>query len=352
MRLHRQTIFVFVLLLSFVLASCQQATPQPTESSAQPEEAVATEAPAAEEASSDNKGSLAILLTGPFEDNSWNEAGYNAIKALEAKGVKVAYSENIKEGDEQRVLREYVDQGFDMIVGHSFGFGDGVFAVAEEATDTNFAFAGGIQRTGKNVADYDQPFYQAAYPIGIIAAHMSKTGKLGAVYGFDIPVCHSMGEAFIAGAKTVNPDAELIVTAVGDWIDVAKAKAAAVAQADAGVDFWIECGEGPALGTIKAAEERGGYATGYAGDMSENGPEVVLTSVVWNLEPLFQKMLDDTLSGTFDNPWYEYGVKEDAMLYSVNPALKDKIPAEAVTLADQAMADIKSGTLEVPYIPE
>jgi basic membrane lipoprotein Med (substrate-binding protein (PBP1-ABC) superfamily) len=29
-----------------------------------------------------------------------------------------------------------------------------------------------------NVADYDQPFYQAVYPIGIIAAKMSKTGKL------------------------------------------------------------------------------------------------------------------------------------------------------------------------------
>lgn len=346
MRLHSKSLFVFVLLLSFVLTSCQQSTPQPTQSPAQTE---AAQAPAA---STEDKGSIAILLTGPFEDNSWNEAGYNAVKALEAKGVKIAYSENIKEGDEQRVLREYVSQGFDMIVGHSFGFGDGVFAVAAEEPETNFAFAGGIQRTGTNVADYDQPFYQAAYPVGIIAAHMSETGKLGAIYGFDIPVCHSMGEAFIAGAKTVNPDAELIVTAVGDWVDVAKAKAAALAQADAGVDFWIECGEGPALGTIKAAEEAGGYATGYAGDMSENGPAVVLTNIVWNLEPLFQKMLDDTMAGTFDNPWYVYGVKEGTILYSINPDLKDKVPAEAIEAADKAMTDIKSGALEVPFVPE
>jgi basic membrane protein A and related proteins len=322
---------ILLFVFAFMAASCQSQA-----------------APAPETASGDN---VAILLTGPREDNSWNEAGYNAIKALEAKGVKVAYSESIAEGDEQRVLREYASQGFNMIVAHSFGFGDGVFAVAEELPDVNFAFAGGIQRVGKNVADYDQPFYEATYPVGVIAGYMSKTGKLGGIYGFDIPVCHAMGEALLAGARTVNPDAELIVTAVGDWIDVAKARAAALAQADAGVDFWIECGEGPALGTIKAAQERGGYATGYVGDMTENGPDVVLVNVVWNMEPLIQRMIDDTKAGKFDSPWYVYGVKEGAMLYTINPGLKDKIPAEAIAAAEKAMEDIKSGKLVVPFVP-
>ena len=94
-----------------------------------------------------------------------------------------------------------------------------------------------------------------------------------------------MGEALLAGAKTVNPNAKLITTAVGDWVDVAKAKEAALAQKDAGVDFWIECGEGPALGAIEAAKEKGGYVTGYVGDMTVSGPTVVLINLVWNLEP-------------------------------------------------------------------
>jgi len=331
---------VLAVLVMLFTACAPAATPAPT----QP--------PVQQTAPPKPQDSIAILLTGPHEDNSWNEAGYNAVKALEAKGVKIAYSESIKEGDEQRVLREYVSQGFKVIVGHSFGFGDGVFAVAEESPNANFAFAGGIKRTGKNVADYDQPFYQAAYPVGVIAGYMSKSGKLGAVYGFDIPVCHAMGEALLAGAKTVNPNAELLVSAVGDWVDVAKAKAAALALADAGVDFFIECGEGPALGTIKAAEERSAYATGYVGDMTENGPSVVLTSIIWNMEPLLQAMIDDTNAGKFDNPWYVFGIKEGAMLYSINPGLKDKIPAEAIAAAEKAMADIKAGTLEVPFVPE
>ena len=42
----------------------------------------------------------------------------------------------------------------------------------------------------------------------------------------------------------------------------------------------------------------------------KSDPTVVLTNVIWNIEPLLQKMLDDTKAGTFDNPWYVFGVKE------------------------------------------
>ncbi len=271
-----------------------------------------------------DKGSLAVVLTGPWDDNSWNEAGYTAAQELGKQGVRIAYSENVADADAARVIREYADQGFQMIVAHSFSFGDAAFQVAPRVPPTLTAWGGGIKKMAKNVADYDQPFYQAAYPVGVIAGHMSKTGKLGAIYGADIPVCHALGEALLAGAKTVNPDATLIMTAVGDWVDVAKAKEAALAQADAGVDFWVECGEGPALGAIEAAKERGATCTGYVGDMTENGPDVVLMNIMWDLLPMFTKMLDQTLDGTFDNPWYDYGVPQGALKIKYNDALKSR----------------------------
>jgi basic membrane protein A len=353
MKLAKSMVWLVVVMVALLLAACVvqvPATPQttgPAAQATQPEQAEATAAetqPAA--------GSMAVVLTGPRDDNSWNEAGYNAIEALGKQGVKTAYSESVADADAARVLREYAEQGFEMIVAHSFSFQDATFQVAEEFPGTNFAWAGGIGRTAKNVADYDQPFYEAAYPIGVLAGYMSKSGKLGALYGFDIPVCHAMGEALLAGAKTVNPNATLIQTAVGDWVDVAKAKEAALAQADAGVDFWIECGEGPALGSIEAAKEAGGYVTGYVGDMTENGPDVVLVNLIWNLEPLFAKMLADTQNKTFDNPYYRFGIAEGAMLIKYNEGLQDKIPAEAVTAVNKTMEDIKAGKVKVEFVPE
>lgn len=349
-------IVVLLMVVALALTACTPApAPAPTQAPAAPAPTTAPAAPAptqAPAAAAESKGKLAVMLTGPWDDNSWNEAGYTAAQELGKQGYEIAYSENVADADAQRVLREYADKGFQMIVAHSFSFGDAAFQVAQEYPKVNFAWGGGINKTAKNVADYDQPFYQAAYPLGIVAANMSKTGKLGALYGFDIPVCHAMGEALLAGARTVNPQAELITTAVGDWVDVAKAKEAALAQADAGVDFWIECGEGPALGAIEAAKERGGFVTGYVGDMSENGPEVVLGNIMWDLVPMFTKMMEQTLAGTYDNPWYDYGVPEGALKLTFNPALEAKIPAEALAAAQQAFADIQAGKFEVPFVPE
>lgn len=307
----------------------------------------AANAPAAE-----SKGRVAVILPGPPDDNSWNEAAFTALQAMEQEGYTIAFSETVADADAARILRSYADQGFQLVIGHSFGFQDAVFQVASEYPDVNFAWAGGINHTAKNVADYDQPLFEPSYLAGIIAGYMSQSGRLGALYGFDIPVCHSMGEAMLAGARTVNPDATLTVTAVGDWIDVAKAKEAALAQADAGIDFWIECGEGPALGTIEAAKEAGGFVTGYVGDMTENGPSVVLVNVVWNVKPVFDDMMQRTLDGSFDAPFYQYGIREGAFDVTVNPALADQIPAEALAAMAEAKAQILSGELEVPYVPQ
>ncbi|RIK39378.1 MAG: BMP family ABC transporter substrate-binding protein [Chloroflexi bacterium] len=341
MLIFRRPCIVLLALIVILMTGC-----------AAPVAAPAT-APEAESAPADeSKGSIAVLLPGPPDDNSWNEAALTALQALEAEGYTIAYSESVADADAARILRSYADQGFQLVIGHSFGYQDAVFQVASEYPDVNFAWAGGIDRTAPNVADYDQPLFEPSYLVGVIAGHVSQSGRLGALYGFDIPVCHSMGEAMLAGARTVNPDATLTVTGVGDWIDVAKAKEAALAQADAGIDFWIECGEGPALGTIEAAKERGGFATGYVGDMTENGPNVVLVNIVWNVRPVFEDMIQRTLDGSFDAPFYQYGVREGAFDVTVNPALADQVPAEALEAMEAAKAQILSGELEVPYVPQ
>ena len=347
------TLFAFLTVFSLLLGACAPAaTPAPAEPPPAATEAPASQVTEPPTQAPQAKGKFAVITSGPKDDNSWNEAAFNGAEALKAKGYEASFSERIAEGDELRILREYASQGYNMIVAHGFGYQDGVFTVAEEFPEVNFAWAGGINRTAKNVGDYDQPFYQGAYPVGVLAGYMSKSGVLGALYGFDIPVCHAMGEAFLAGAKSVNPDAKLLTTAVGVWEDVAAAKEAALAQADAGVDFWIECGEGPALGAIEAAKERGGYVTGYVGDMSENGRDVVLASIFWNLDPLFAQMLQQTKGKTFDNPFYQLGIKEGSIQVVFNKALESSIPAEALEAMQKVIADILAGAFEVPYIPQ
>lgn len=295
---------------------------------------------------------VALVLSGSSNDQSWDQAAFEAGEALEAEGVEVAVSEAVDPADAAAVLRQYAEQGYDLIVAHSFSYQDAVFQVSEEFPDVNFAWAGGIGETSENVADYDQPFYQGAYLVGLVAAELSKTGKLGALYGFDIPACHAMGEAMLAGAQAVRPDATLTSAAVGDWYDVAKAKEAALSQAETGVDYWIGCGQGPTLGLIEAAKEVDGFATGYVGDMSSLGPEVVVSNVVWNMTPLFDQMLADTANDTFADQFYKLGVPEGVVAVEVTSDFQDDVGEDVLKTVDETKAKIVSGELEVPFVPQ
>jgi basic membrane protein A len=355
---HKIVFSIMAIPLILAMAACGGAA-TPTPAVAAPTQAVAapTEAPAPTEAAPAEtqapQPSIALLLIGPKDDNSWAEQAYNALEDMSAKGVRTAWSENVADTDAARVMGQYIADGYNIIIAHSFSYQDAVMQVAKDNPNVNFAWAGGIQGTAKNVADYDQPFYEPSYIVGILAGYMSKSGHLGALYGFDIPVCHAMGEAMLAGAKTVNPNATLTVTAVGNWDDVAAAKEAALAQVDtAGVDYWIGCGEGPTLGSIQAAKQVGAYTTGYAGDMSSLGPDSVLASEVWNMDPIFQALYDQTVNGTFDNPWLVYGLADGAFNIVVNPSLADKVPQAATDAMNKALSDIKAGTLKVPYVPQ
>jgi basic membrane protein A len=334
-------------LIAVIAAACGGATPAATQ-------APPTQAAVPTQASGSKvTPKIALVLVGPKDDNSWAASAYAALQAQKAKGIETAFSESVKDSDAARVMREYVDKGYNIIVAHSFSFQDATFQVAGESPNANFVWAGGINKTAKNVGDYEQPFYQPAYLVGILAGYLSKSGHLGALYGFDIPACHSMGEAMLAGAKTVSPKATLTATAVGDWGDVSKAKEAGLAQVDtAGVDFWIGCGEGPTLGTIEAAKAKGGYATGYVGDMSKLGPDVVLSSIVWNMNPIFDKMVEQTANGSFNAPYYQYSIKDGALDVVINPVLASKLSPEAKAALEKARADIIAGKLQVPFVPQ
>lgn len=332
----------FALTVPFLALSACTSAPTATDADSETTEAASDAEPV----------KMALVLSGSSNDQSWDQAAFEAGEEMKAEGVEVAVSEAVDPANAAGVLRQYASEGYNLIVAHSFSYQDAVFEVAQEFPDVNFAWAGGIDGTAENIADYDQPFYQGAYLVGLVAAELSKTGQLGALYGFDIPACHAMGEAMLAGAKSVRPDVTLVSTAVGDWYDVAKAKEAALSQAETGVDYWIGCGQGPTLGEIEAAKEVDGYATSYVGDMSSLGPDVVAANLIWNMEPLFQEMLGDTAADTFADKYYQLGVPDEVITVEVTSEFESQVGDETLAQVKETEAGIASGKVEVPFVPE
>src|SRR5215471_2401999 len=186
-----------VMILITLIASAGGVTNKLVQAATQP----GTSAPVVK------KVRIALILIGPQNDGSWAAAAVTALNKLKDAGYDTTFKESVADTDVERVMRSYIDDGYNAIIAHSFSFQDAVFKVAQDHPEVAFIWAGGIHHTAKNVGDYSQPFFEGAYLAGIAAGKLSKSGSLGGLYGFDIPVCHAMGEALLAGAKTINDKA-------------------------------------------------------------------------------------------------------------------------------------------------
>lgn len=299
--------------------------------------------------------SMAIIYYPQFLDGSWGEAALTGAEELQEEGVisDLATQENVEPGAAAvDALRDYAEQGYDIIVAHSFNYGDDVKQVAAEYPDTLFTYAGGFGDVAGNVGDYAQPFYEPAYLMGILAAGLQGAGNVGGAGGFDIPVCRGMFNSYLAGAQEILPDATGSFVGVGSWEDVQLARETAVAQADTGATMFVGCGQGPTFGQIEAADELGLAAVGYTGDMSDRSDRVV-ASFTWNLAEVFRLMVAD-VEGGFDGEasYYESLYADGGMGVVINPAVEGEISPEALALFEEREAAMADGSYVVEFVGE
>ena len=124
---------------------------------------------------------VAFIYFSPKNDGGWTEAHERGrLKTAEALGLDLAYVENVEETTEavRQVVDLYLDRGYNIIIGTSYGFGDGLLEMANE--NPNIAF---MNAAGETAADNLETFYartyEAWYLAGMAAGGVSKTNKIG-----------------------------------------------------------------------------------------------------------------------------------------------------------------------------
>jgi basic membrane lipoprotein Med (substrate-binding protein (PBP1-ABC) superfamily) len=341
------------LLIVGLLAACTAAAPASTPSSdtsateattteSGTTESGTTEASTAQGEAGDLK--IAMILPGPISDNDWNSVGYNGLKsAADELGLEFAFAENVADADAERVMRDFASRGYGLIFAHSFSFGDAALAVAQDFPETVF-MAGTAQNLAPNLGTYSNPDYQGAYLAGMLAAGVSESGVIGWVGGMPAPNMLANLNAYTAGAQEMNSETEVLHTFIGSWFDPPKAKEAALAQVEQGADVLSAQG----VGVIDAAVEADAWAIGAMTDQNAAGPEVVLTSVTWNLAPLVKTVAQSVMDGTWESENISLGVKEGAVQFADFHGLDSEIPAEVLDAVNAKMDAITAGEFVVP----
>jgi len=205
------------------------------------------------------------------------------LKAQKEMGnIEYEFTEKIAAADFEKVLREYAERGFDLIVGDAFLAGeDPVRRVAKDYPETAFAFGSEFGPVAPNFSVFDNWIHEPAYLCGIIAGRITKSNVLGVVAAIPIGEVNRLVNAFKAGALKVNPKVKVKISYIGGWFDPPKAKEAAIAQIEAGADLIYA----ERFGVFEAAKEKGVLAFGNMSDQNALAPDVVITGPVWDMYP-------------------------------------------------------------------
>ncbi len=290
---------------------------------------------------------VAGIYTVPVEQQWVSRIHKAAVTAQERGDIAYTYSENTANTDYARVMREYAEQGYQLIIGEIFGAEAEAREVAAEYPDVAFLMGSSFKEDAAlpNMAVFDNYVQDASYLSGIIAGAMTKTGNIGMVGGFPIPEVNRLMHAFMAGAAEMNPDIKFQVSFIGSWFDPPKAKETAFAMIENGADILYA----ERFGVSDAAKEKGILAIGNVIDTQAEYPETVVASAIWHFEPTLDAAIAAVKAGEFKAA--DYGIysfmKEGGASLAPYGTFEGKIPEAALKLVEERTAAIKSGDFTV-----
>lgn len=293
--------------------------------------------------------SIAVILPGSADDQGWNTGAVNALEKMAEMGYETTYTERVSIANLEAALRDYAEQGYDIIVGHSFNNGDAIKKIAPDYPDTAFVWASGFPPLADNVSAFGAPLEESAYLAGMIGGLMTETNKIGYIGGAETPTMINALGGYWAGAQFVNPDIEVIYTFPGVWDDVQKGKESANAQFAAGVDFMMGRGDGLAEGVLEAAKEAGVWCVGDMNDQNALAPDLMVTSTYWDLSVVFEAILTDVKAGKLGGGMYVMGMQSGATdVAPFHGLVPDDIAAQVNAVRDLIIA----GKFTVPKFTE
>ncbi len=293
-------------------------------------------------ASAGEKIKVAGIFTLPVEQQ-WIGRIHKALNAAAERGdIEYVYSENVANTDYERVMREYAEQGVDLIVGEVFGLERAAREVAKDYPDTAFLMGSSFEPQAPNFSVFDNWIHEPSYLSGMVAGAATESNVIGMVGGYAIPEVNRLMNSFMDGALEVNPDVKFLVTFIDSWYDPPKAKESAFAMMDAGADIMYA----ERFGVSDAAVERGVKAIGNVIDTAGDYPGTIMASAIWHMEATIDHAIAAVKDGSFaaeDYGQYSYMEYGGGSLV-VDGAL---VPADVLDKVKEREAQIMDGSFTV-----
>lgn len=291
---------------------------------------------------------VAILLPSSPTDGGWGQMGATGIKkAAEIYGFKPVIVEAATADLMKREAESLAQEGFQLIFGHGGQYASPFKEIRNMYPETYFITAGG-NVTGDNQIVAEYVVEQLSYIQGVMAARLSKTQKLGLVVGGNFPAYTKTSRGFTLGAKSVNPNIEVMFAITQNAADMNEGYELTLSQINAGADVVWSNANAASQGSIKAARETNTLKFCMVADQQKEAPDQIIASIVQDYNVLATEVVKRYLNGTLEGGYIKLGVPEKGITWVWNEAMKAKLPADVTALYDELQPKTQSGEIYVP----
>ena len=255
-----------------------------------------------------------FIYVGPVGDYGWTYAHEMGRQYVASKfpWLETMTEESVPEDQADTVIDRMVSEGADIVFTTSFGYMDSTIKAGEKYPDKVFEHCSGYKRRS-NVGTYFAEFYQLYYLCGLAAGAVSETNKVGYIAAFPTPEVIRHINAFVLGARAINPKIKAYVIWLFSWVDPSGARKAAETLVESkGCDVLAFTEDTPA--TLEVAEnyQKKGkkvWSFSHYSDMQHYGPTAHLTGQIVNWGLMYERILADLYSGCWRSKdlWWRIG---------------------------------------------
>jgi basic membrane protein A len=301
---------------------------------------------------SDGRLKVGIVFDiGGKDDKSFNAAAWEGVRrAAEDLPIQLR---DVEPGDPTSIepcMRAFAERGYDLIIGVGFAQAPIMTEVAKDYPNLKFAIIDGVIDS-PNVASLIFKEHEGCFLVGMIAARLTKTGRIGFVGGMDIPLIHKFKTGYEEGAKYANPQVVVFDNYVGvndaAWNNPGKGKELATAQVDRGADVIFQAAGNSGLGVFDAAEEMNKLAIGVDSNQNWVKPGFILTSMIKRVDVSVYNTVRDLVEGRFQGGVHLFGLENDGVGYALDQYNEKLIPRSVLDEVERARKEIIAGRIKV-----
>ncbi|MGB4593875.1 MAG: BMP family ABC transporter substrate-binding protein [Coriobacteriia bacterium] len=305
-----------------------------------------------------------VTDVGGLGDKSFNDLSYEGLKRAESElGVEIKVLESKEITDYESNIDQLASAGYSPIFAVGFLMTDTVSKVSTMYPDVNF---GGVDEffdpVPANVVGLNFKEQEGSYLAGVVAGLATKEkavsdkinddNVIGFIGGMDVPLIKKFEAGFIAGAKSVNPDVQVISLYAGNFTDQAKGKELGYSLIEKKADVIYAAAGAVGLGTIEACKDKGALFIGVDADQYETVPgsgDVMLTSMMKRVDTAVFETIKAMVDGSFPGGQIQYfGLKEGGVDLAPFHDFDSKVPQTIKDAVKKARDDISSGAVTVP----